>query len=114
MAIAQYYMLPLITTVQCDNGGCPRVAQVEASRSLPSAAEPQHAQHDTHGFMQVHLAHFHTMTVLQAKAFVPNWAIAVGLAGIVAGTYWYSMRAVGSDDLEKELKAQQRQSQQQS
>lgn len=54
------------------------------------------------------------MTVIQAKAFIPNWAIAVGLAGFVAGTYWYSMRAVGSDDLEKELKAQQRKSQQQS
>lgn len=71
-----------------------------------------------HGFMQFrwhNITQYHIiMTVIQAKAFIPNWAIAVGLAGFVAGTYWYSMRAVGSDDLEKELKAQQRKSQQQS
>ena len=46
------------------------------------------------------------MTIVQAKAFVPNWAIGAGLAGFVAATYWYSMHAVGTDDLEKELKAQ--------
>jgi hypothetical protein len=49
------------------------------------------------------------MTVVQPKAFLPNWAIGVGLAGFVAATYWYSMRAVGTDDLEKELKAQRKQ-----
>ncbi len=43
------------------------------------------------------------MTLARPKAYLPNWAMATVLAGFVAGTYWYSMRAVGSDDLEKEL-----------
>ena len=43
------------------------------------------------------------MALAKPKAFLPNWALATILAGFVGGTYWYSMRAVGSDDLEKEL-----------
>lgn len=43
------------------------------------------------------------MTPARPKAYLPNWALATILAGFVGGTYWYSMRAVGSDDLEKEL-----------
>ncbi len=43
------------------------------------------------------------MTLARPKAYLPNWALATILAGFVGGTYWYSMRAVGSDDLEKEL-----------
>lgn len=43
------------------------------------------------------------MPLAKPKVYLPNWAVATCLAGFVAGTYWYSMRAVGSDDLEKEL-----------
>ncbi len=43
------------------------------------------------------------MGLARPKAYLPNWAVATILAGFVGGTYWYSMRAVGSDDLEKEL-----------
>ena len=47
--------------------------------------------------------HPHLMPHAKPRAYLPNWALATILAGFVGGTYWYSMRAVGSDDLEKEL-----------
>ena len=50
-----------------------------------------------------HQLHPYLMPLVQPKAYLPNWAVATILAGFVGGTYWYSMRAVGSDDLEKEL-----------
>ena len=43
------------------------------------------------------------MPLAKSRAYLPNWAVATILAGFVGGTYYYSMRAVGSDDLEKEL-----------
>lgn len=43
------------------------------------------------------------MPLAKPRAYLPNWAVATILAGFVGGTYLYSMRAVGSDDLEKEL-----------
>ena len=43
------------------------------------------------------------MPIAKPRAYLPNWAVATILTGFVGGTYWYSMRAVGSDDLEKEL-----------
>lgn len=45
----------------------------------------------------------HLMPLAKPRAYLPNWAVAGILAGFVGGTYWFSMRAVGSDDLEKEL-----------
>lgn len=37
---------------------------------------------------------------------LPNWAIAALLGGFAAGTYYYSMRAVGTGDLAKEVEAE--------
>lgn len=37
---------------------------------------------------------------------LPNWAIAVLLGGFAAGTYYYSMRSVGTGDLAKEVEAE--------
>jgi hypothetical protein len=47
--------------------------------------------------------HPHHMPLVKPRTYLPNWALAAILAGFVGGTYLYSMRAVGSDDLEKEL-----------
>jgi hypothetical protein len=43
------------------------------------------------------------MILAKPKVILPNWAVAACLTGFVAGTYLYSIRAVGSDDLEQEL-----------
>lgn len=37
------------------------------------------------------------------KKYLPNWALAAVLGGFVGGTYWYTMHAVGKDDLQQEL-----------
>jgi hypothetical protein len=37
---------------------------------------------------------------------LPNWAIASLLGVFVAGTYYYSMRSVGTGDLGKEVEAE--------
>jgi hypothetical protein len=37
---------------------------------------------------------------------LPNWALAGVLAAFVGGTYFYSMHAVGTDDLRAELEAE--------
>ena len=39
----------------------------------------------------------------QPKKLMPNWALAGLLTGFVAATYLYSMRAVGGDDLGREV-----------
>lgn len=38
------------------------------------------------------------------KTYLPNWGVAVVLAAFVTGTYYYSMHAVGSDDMTQELR----------
>jgi uncharacterized protein YdgA (DUF945 family) len=38
------------------------------------------------------------------KRAVPNWAIAAALAAAALGTYYYTTRAVGTTDLESEVK----------
>lgn len=38
------------------------------------------------------------------KSYLPNWGVAVVLAAFVTGTYYYSMHAVGSDDMTQELR----------
>ena len=40
------------------------------------------------------------------KRYLPNWGVAAVLTGFVAGTYYYSMHAVGSDDMPQELQRQ--------
>ena len=43
------------------------------------------------------------MALAPRKVYLPNWAIGGLLLGFVAGTYVYTMRAVGTDDLAQEL-----------
>jgi hypothetical protein len=43
------------------------------------------------------------MALTTPKVYLPNWAIGGLLLGFVAGTYVYTMRAVGTDDLGTEL-----------
>ena len=38
------------------------------------------------------------------RSYLPNWGVAVVLAAFVTGTYYYSMHAVGSDDMTQELR----------
>ena len=40
------------------------------------------------------------------KSLLPNWAVAGVLAGFVAATYLYSIRAVASDNLDQEISRQ--------
>lgn len=58
-----------------------------------------------------------SMALAQPKVYLPNWAIGGLLLGFVAGTYVYTMRAVGTDDLNveltKELQRQERLAQEQ-
>ena len=46
---------------------------------------------------------FRATALPQPKKLMPNWALAGLLTSFVAGTYFYSMRAVGSEDLAQEL-----------
>lgn len=40
------------------------------------------------------------------KTLLPNWAVATCLAGFAAATYFYSIRAVASNDLDGEIASQ--------
>uniref|UniRef100_A0A061RN71 Cytochrome c oxidase assembly factor 3 mitochondrial coiled-coil domain-containing protein n=1 Tax=Tetraselmis sp. GSL018 TaxID=582737 RepID=A0A061RN71_9CHLO len=37
------------------------------------------------------------------KSRAPNFVVAGALSAFVLGTYWYTMRAVGQDDIQKEI-----------
>ena len=40
------------------------------------------------------------------RTILPNWAVATCLAGFVGATYLYSIRAVATDNLDKEITRQ--------
>jgi hypothetical protein len=44
------------------------------------------------------------MAVSPPKRAVPNWVLAAGLAVAAVGTYYYTLHAVGTTDLESEVK----------